>query len=173
MQFCDGRLVGHVRYALDASGLAPGRLDIELIEGVLRQKAKRPGATMCELDDSGVRPAVDEFGTGCISLSCLRSFPFDVIEIDRQFIGDIESIAGDRAIVQAILALGKAFGLAVTAEDVATDRQVEILVEGHCTEGAAFCASVADGNVTDKKLLDENLSTENMVHLLLDKFESK
>ena len=127
-----------MRHALELSGLAPGRLEIELTEGVLLEDAKRAGATMRELKALGVRLAVDDFGTGYASLSYLRSFPFDVIKIDRQFIGDLEPIAGGRAIVQAILALGKALGLTVTAEGVETDRQLEMLVEDHCAEVQGF-----------------------------------
>ncbi|HSU21984.1 MAG TPA: PAS domain S-box protein [Variovorax sp.] len=138
VQFRDGRLVERVRHALEASGLAPGRLEIELTEGVLLEDAKRAGATMRELKEVGVRLAVDDFGTGYASLSYLRSFPFDVIKIDRQFIGDLEPITGGRAIVQAILALGKALGLTVTAEGVETDRQLEMLVEDHCSEVQGF-----------------------------------
>ena len=138
VQFRDDRLVERVRHALELSGLAPGRLEIELTEGVLLEDAKRAGATMRELKALGVRLAVDDFGTGYASLSYLRSFPFDVIKIDRQFIGDLEPIAGGRAIVQAILALGKALGLTVTAEGVETDRQLEMLVEDHCAEVQGF-----------------------------------
>jgi diguanylate cyclase (GGDEF)-like protein len=138
VQFRDGRLVERVRHALDASDLAPGRLEIELTEGVLLEDAKRAGTTMRELKALGVKLAVDDFGTGYASLSYLRSFPFDVIKIDRQFIGDLEPIVGGRAIVQAILALGKALGLTVTAEGVETDRQLEMLVEDHCAEVQGF-----------------------------------
>ncbi|RZI54420.1 MAG: EAL domain-containing protein [Pseudomonas sp.] len=82
--------------------------------------------------------AIDDFGIGYASLSYLRSYSFDVIKIDRQFISDLESIRGGRAIVRAILALGQALSLKVTAEGVETEWKLEMLVEDGCLEVQGF-----------------------------------
>ena len=138
VQFRDARLVDRVRHALASTGLAAHRLEIELTEGVLMEDARHVGDTLRALKDLGVKLAMDDFGTGYASLSYLRSFPFDIIKIDRQFINDLESAPGGRAVVQAILALGHALDLSVTAEGVETDRQLEMLTEDHCAEVQGF-----------------------------------
>jgi len=138
VQFRDGRLVEQVRHALQVTGLAPHRLELELTEGVMLSDTERAGATMRELKALGVRLAIDDFGTGYASLSYLRLYAFDVIKIDRQFIHDLDVIPGGRAIVQAILALGKALGLMVTAEGVETQRQLDLLIEDDCLEVQGF-----------------------------------
>lgn len=120
------------------TGLPARRLELELTENVLLIGSPQAVATMRELKALGVTLAIDDFGTGYASLSYLRSFSFDVIKIDRQFISDLEIIAGGRAIVQAILALGNALGLSVTAEGVETERQLEMLVEDGCREVQGF-----------------------------------
>jgi diguanylate cyclase (GGDEF)-like protein/PAS domain S-box-containing protein len=138
VQFREGRLVEQVRHALQVTGLAPHRLELELTEGVLLGDTTRAGVTMRELKALGVRLAIDDFGTGYASLSYLRLYAFDVIKIDRQFIHDLDVIPGGRAIVQAILALGKALGLMVTAEGVETRRQLDLLIEDDCLEVQGF-----------------------------------
>jgi diguanylate cyclase (GGDEF)-like protein/PAS domain S-box-containing protein len=138
VQFRDGRLVQRVKEVLSGAGLAPERLEIEITEGVLMDDAEGASVVLRELKDLGVQLAIDDFGTGYASLSSLRSFPFDVIKIDRQFIADIEQRDGSRDVVKAILALGKALGLSVTAEGVETDGQLQTLIEDHCAEVQGF-----------------------------------
>ena len=138
VQFRDARLVQRVRDVLANAGLAPQRLEIEITEGVLMDDAEGAGIVLRELKALGVRLAIDDFGTGYASLSSLRSFPFDVIKIDRQFIADIEERDGSRDVVKAILALGKALGLSVTAEGVETDGQLQTRIEDHCAEVQGF-----------------------------------
>jgi PAS domain S-box-containing protein len=116
----------------------PERLEIEITEGVLMDDAEGAGIVLRELKAMGVKLAIDDFGTGYASLSSLRSFPFDVIKIDRRFIADIEQRDGSRDVVKAILALGKALGLSVTAEGVETDGQLQTLIEDHCAEVQGF-----------------------------------
>ncbi|MGU3539910.1 PAS domain-containing protein [Methylobacterium sp. A54F] len=134
IQFRDGHLVEIVTAALSEAGLAPERLEIEITEGVLMEDAERARRLLGELKALGVRLAMDDFGTGYSSLSYLRSFPFDVIKIDRQFIADIEHREGGRAVVQAILGLGRALGLSVTAEGVETVGQLAMLTLDQCSE---------------------------------------
>ena len=133
-QFRDGEIVALVASALEESGLPPSKLEIEITEGVLLEDAARARETLRDLKALGVSLAIDDFGTGYASLSYLRNFPFDVIKIDRQFIADLDSHSGGRAIVQAILALGRALGLSVTAEGVETAGQLASLVRDQCAE---------------------------------------
>lgn len=134
VQFRSSDVVGLVTAALAESGLDPHRLELEITEGVLLEDAERARVALEGLKRLGVRLAMDDFGTGYSSLSSLRTFPFDVIKIDRQFISDMDSREGGRAVVQAILGLGQALGLSVTAEGVETERQLRMLVEDACGE---------------------------------------
>jgi EAL domain-containing protein (putative c-di-GMP-specific phosphodiesterase class I) len=156
VQFREGRLVEQVRHALQVTGLAPHRLELELTEGVLLGDTTRAGVTMRELKALGVRLAIDDFGTGYASLSYLRLYAFDVIKIDRQFIHDLDVIPGGRAIVQAILALGKALGLMVTAEGVETRRQLDLLIEDDCLEVQGFLMARPMAAAQLDKLLETN-----------------
>jgi EAL domain-containing protein (putative c-di-GMP-specific phosphodiesterase class I) len=65
-----------------------------------------------------VSTALDDFGTGYASLSHLKRFPIDVINIDRQFIQNLPTDAGDQAIVRAMIGLGPTLGMIVVAEGV-------------------------------------------------------
>lgn len=138
VQFRDGNLVAQVRQSLAASGLAPSALELEITEGVLLEDADRAIRILNELKDVGVKLAMDDFGTGYSSLSYLRNFPFDVLKIDRSFISDLDTRDSARPIVQAILGLGKALGLSVTAEGVETNEQLALLTADQCNEVQGF-----------------------------------
>jgi EAL domain-containing protein (putative c-di-GMP-specific phosphodiesterase class I) len=84
---------------------------------------------------------MDDFGTGYSSLGYLRNFPFDGIKIDQQFIADLDGTGDARAIVQAIVALGKALGMTVTAEGVETAEQLMLLRHDACEEVQGFYMS--------------------------------
>lgn len=141
VQFRDASLIEKVSRALAESGLAAERLELEITEGVLLDDADRAVAMLGELKALGVKLAIDDFGTGYSSLSYLRNFPFDVIKIDRSFVKDLETGDGARPVVQAILALGRALGLSVTAEGVETAEQLVLLTTDQCGEVQGFLMS--------------------------------
>jgi diguanylate cyclase (GGDEF)-like protein/PAS domain S-box-containing protein len=134
VQFRGGDLVDKVKSALAEFGLEPHHLELEITEGVLLEDEDHAVELLKSLKEIGVTLAMDDFGTGYSSLSYLRKFPFDVIKIDRSFITDLELSGSARSIVQAILALGKALGLSVTAEGVETNEQLAILTADQCNE---------------------------------------
>ncbi|MBR0753013.1 PAS domain S-box protein [Bradyrhizobium jicamae] len=138
VQFHDTQLVHKVRDSLRSAGLPAHLLELEITEGVLLNDAERATRVLSELKDIGVKLAMDDFGTGYSSLSYLRNFPFDVIKIDRSFISDLGTQANARSIVQAILALGRALGLSVTAEGVETNEQLLVLAADQCNEVQGF-----------------------------------
>lgn len=151
VQFRDDSLVDMVRSALADAGLPAHRLEIEVTEGVLVEDAARARLLLDELKALGVTLAIDDFGTGYASLSDLRDYPFDVIKIDRQFIADIDAREGGRAVVQAILGLGKALGLSVTAQGVETTGQLAWLIRDQCSEvqGYLLARPMAAAKVAD------------------------
>ena len=117
-QFRQGNLVFSVQQALDASGLAPERLEIEITEGVLIDDEDRALSVLRALKDLGVGLAIDDFGTGYSSLSYLRAFPFDKIKIDRSFVTGIHRDREAQIIVQATINLARELGIRVVVEGV-------------------------------------------------------
>ncbi len=134
VQFRDAGLLATVRAALDASGLAPSRLDLEITEGALLDNTDDVLRVLRDLRAIGVRIAMDDFGTGYSSLSYLQKFPFDKIKIDRSFIRDMGDDPDSAAIVRAVTGLGQSLGMRTTAEGVETKEQVARLSAEGCGE---------------------------------------
>jgi diguanylate cyclase (GGDEF)-like protein len=119
---------------LRETGLEPRWLGLELTETVLVNHQKEGTDTLHALRAMGLHLSVDDFGTGYSSFSYLKHFPLDTLKIDRAFIRDITAGPGDAAISTAIIALGHALGLTVTAEGVETEEQVELLRKQGCDQ---------------------------------------
>jgi diguanylate cyclase (GGDEF)-like protein len=134
VQFRDRGLLESVGRALNRSGLAPNRLELEITERVLLQKNEVTLATLHKLRTCGVRIAMDDFGTGYSSLKYLSSFPFDKIKIDRSFVRDMSSRAVSSAIVQSVTTLGSSLRISTTAEGVETEDQYLRVLAAGCTE---------------------------------------
>ncbi|WHQ70090.1 sensor domain-containing phosphodiesterase [Methylorubrum extorquens] len=140
VQFQRPGLEQSVLSALEASGLAPHRLILEITESVLVQDAEAVIACLHRLRNLGVRIALDDFGTGYSSLSYLRRFPFDKIKIDRTFIREI-SDPGAAAIVRAVVGIATQLGATVTAEGVETTEQFEQVRQKGCTDVQGYLVS--------------------------------
>ena len=131
-QFSTGDLVGQVARALEASGLEPSRLELEITEGLLLHDTTRTMDQLTALKALGVKIAMDDFGTGYSSLAYLWRFPFDKIKLDRSFVAEMQDNAAITDIVRTITLLGQALKLQVTAEGVETTDQMNILAGMHC-----------------------------------------
>jgi EAL domain-containing protein (putative c-di-GMP-specific phosphodiesterase class I) len=116
------------------TGLESRYLGLELTESVLVNHQKEGTDTLHALRAMGLHLSVDDFGTGYSSFSYLKHFPLDTLKIDRAFIRDITSDPDDAAISTAIIALGHALGLTVTAEGVETEAHVKLLRGQGCDE---------------------------------------
>lgn len=149
-QFRGADFVATVRDVLAASGLSPHRLELELTEGVLLEDTDRAGRILHGLKELGVLLSMDDFGTGYSSLGYLKNFPFDAIKIDQRFIADLQPTGDARAIVQAVLGLGRALGLSVTAEGVETPEQLMLLRMDNCAELQGYLMSmpVSDAEIS-------------------------
>jgi len=134
IQFRHGDLPGLVHSVLLETGLAPGRLELEITEGVLVDDFDRGLSILRRLKALGVRIAMDDFGTGYSSLSYLQSFPFDKIKIDQSFISNLKSNPQSEAIVRAVIGLAQGLDLPVLAEGVETTVQLDFLAAESCNE---------------------------------------
>jgi diguanylate cyclase (GGDEF)-like protein len=137
---CD--LVDQIRAALDASGIKPCRLELEITESVFLANNELTMETLGRLKAMGVRIALDDFGTGYSSLSYLQRFPFDKLKIDRSFVHDSANGAGGLAIVKAVASLGQSLGMATTAEGVETEAQLDVVRALGCTEAQGYLFSL-------------------------------
>lgn len=133
-QFRNKSLAADVVAALDSSGLAPHRLELEITESALLDTTADTLAILHQLRTLGVKIAMDDFGTGFSSLSYLRSFPFDRIKIDRSFISEIASNRECQSIVRAVAALGQNLGMTTTAEGIETLEQLLLVRAQGCTD---------------------------------------
>ncbi|EPX87615.1 EAL domain protein [Rubellimicrobium thermophilum DSM 16684] len=132
-QFLDESLPRHVAEAVQAAGISPERLEIELTESVATTDHDHARRTFGRLRDMGVSIAIDDFGTGYASMSVLRKLPFDKLKIDREFVTDVHRKPHSQAICAAMLALGRGLDLSILAEGTETPEEVDWLVQQGCT----------------------------------------
>jgi len=123
---------------LAESGLNPEHLVLEITEGVMMQDVEQAASRLRAIKSLGVKLALDDFGTGYSSLSYLRSFPVDVVKIDKVFVDEIETDKGASALVQAILRLGLGLTFEVVAEGIETEEQLKSLLELGCLYGQGY-----------------------------------
>ncbi|MNT40663.1 Phytochrome-like protein cph2 [compost metagenome] len=140
-QFSRSDVVSDVYKILVDTGFPAQRLELEITENVMLNDIEGALGTMTALKELGVRLNMDDFGTGYSSLGYLRTYPFDSIKIDKRFIAGLSSDGNDRAVVQAIINLGRAMGLTVTAEGVETEQQLNALGKEKCHEVQGYYLS--------------------------------
>jgi diguanylate cyclase (GGDEF)-like protein len=130
-------IVGEVRAALDASGLDPARLTLEVTESVMMTDPDTVVERLHELKALGLRLAMDDFGTGYSSLSYLSRLPVDILKMDRSFLhaGASPQASG---LANAVVSLGETLALDVVAEGVEHADQWERLRELGCDLGQGF-----------------------------------
>jgi diguanylate cyclase (GGDEF)-like protein/PAS domain S-box-containing protein len=137
-QFADDNLLEDIEAALRDTGIAPDLLELELTESMVIQNTERAGRVLADIKRLGVRLAIDDFGVGYSSLSHLKRFPIDTLKVDRSFIRDIPQDPEDKALTEAIIAMGKSLSLTVVAEGVETLEQQQFLREHACDEMQGF-----------------------------------
>jgi len=137
-QFADEELLTDIAAALEESGMHAQLLELELTESMVMQHPERATAILNALKSTGVRLAIDDFGVGYSSLTHLKRFPIDTLKVDRSFIRDLPQNAEDKAITEAIIAMGKSLELTIVAEGVETLEQQTFLQEHDCDEMQGF-----------------------------------
>ncbi len=133
-QFSDGQLGTRIATILKETGLPPACLELELTESILMREVSEAMQILDGLKNLGLSIAVDDFGTGYSSLNYLKQFPIDVLKIDRTFVDGLPSGEQDAQIARAIIAMAHSLNLAVIAEGVETQEQLDFLREHGCDE---------------------------------------
>ncbi|RZL22336.1 MAG: EAL domain-containing protein, partial [Sphingomonas sp.] len=134
VQLLSGDFAGDVMSVLATAGLDATRLELEVTEGFLIRDTTRAIDILQRLKAIGCQISMDDFGTGYSSLSYFRLFPFDKVKIDQSFIRDMADDRQARAIVQAVIGLGRGLGLSVVAEGVETEAQITMLRDEGCAQ---------------------------------------
>ncbi len=161
-QFRDHHLVSKIEKAMQQYDISSKHLKLEITEGVLMSGHDYIDHALTELNDLGVGIVMDDFGTGYSSLSYLRSYPFDVLKIDRSFIRDIVDDSKDRELIKAAISMAHALKLKVVAEGVETDAQVAYLKQLSCdyVQGYLF------GKPMPAEEMTALLASNSSVHLI-------
>lgn len=126
-EFSDERLTDAVAEALQATGLDPSRLLLEITETAVMAHPDRAYAVIQSLREIGTRVAVDDFGTGYSSLAYLKRFPLDALKVDRVFVSGVPGTGDDATITRAIVEMSHALGLRAIAEGVESEDQALFL----------------------------------------------
>jgi diguanylate cyclase (GGDEF)-like protein len=132
------RFVDDVRAALEASGLGPPCLVLEITEGAIMRDSQATLRRLRELKELGVRLGVDDFGTGYSSLAYLQRFPVDVLKIDKAFIDSVARGGNDAALTRTIVTLAEMLGLSTVAEGIEEPEQLAQLRALGCEMGQGY-----------------------------------
>jgi Amt family ammonium transporter len=144
-------IVDTVERILEATGLPPANLTLEITESALMKDAASALGVLRALKGIGVSLAIDDFGTGYSSLSYLQRFPLDVLKVDKSFVDELGVNQEGEEIVLAVINLAHALGLQVVAEGVETELQLEILQRLRCdfAQGFLFSRPVSAAELID------------------------
>jgi diguanylate cyclase (GGDEF)-like protein/PAS domain S-box-containing protein len=123
---------------LKETGLEPACLELEFTESVIMDKAAETISKLNNLKARGIHLSIDDFGTGCSSLSYLKHFPIDRIKIDRAFVREVITSGDDAAIVDAVIAMARRLNIKVLAEGVETEEQLNFLKKRRCDEAQGY-----------------------------------
>ncbi len=127
--------------ALEATGVEPGRLTLELTEEAAVQDLNRTASRLQALRAAGVHVAVDDFGTGYSSMQYLSRLPVDILKIDQKFVFGLGRSSEDDVLVRSIIRLADELGLDVIAEGVETRAQADFLIAHGCRLAQGFLFS--------------------------------
>jgi EAL domain-containing protein (putative c-di-GMP-specific phosphodiesterase class I) len=145
IQLYDTKVVDEMREVLQATGLSPDALIIELTETVIMDDVRLASERLRQLKDLGVGLAIDDFGTGYCSLQYLRHFPIDYLKIAGSFLQELDGPSSDPSLTRGIIDLGLSFGLTVVAEGIERPEQRDLLLELGCDLGQGFLLARPQG----------------------------
>jgi diguanylate cyclase (GGDEF)-like protein len=131
-------LVKDLVVALTETDFNPARLVVEITETALMGDTSQVGHRLRELSALGVRIALDDFGTGYSSLTYLRTFPIDLLKVDKSFIADVATTSAEAKVARAIIEMARTLRLETVAEGVEESAQVAELVRLRCRMGQGY-----------------------------------
>ena len=141
LEFRQPDFVDRITRLLAVHQLPPTLLELELTESILLQDAQEMEQRLRVLAGLGISLAIDDFGTGYSSLAYLKKLPIHKLKIDQSFVRGLPDDDGDRAIVSAIVSMGRALRIEVVAEGVETETQQAVLQQLECDHYQGFlCA---------------------------------
>ncbi len=149
-EFVQQDIVANVKSALEASGLKPEMLELEITESVAMHNVDHVFGVLRELRELGVRVAIDDFGTGYSSMSYLQRFPITTLKIAQDFMREVHVDAQSAAIAGMVIDLCTELELDIVAEGVENDEQLEFLRRRGC--------HVIQGNLFSKPVTDDELT---------------
>jgi diguanylate cyclase (GGDEF)-like protein/PAS domain S-box-containing protein len=138
VQFRRANFCQRVRAVMEATGIPPHKLVIELTETAVMENLAEAVEILHNVKALGVRIALDDFGTGYSSLSILSTLPIDKLKIDQSFVRRIESDHASRAVIDAVIALGRSLNLELVAEGIETAAALDYLRERGCHQGQGY-----------------------------------
>jgi EAL domain-containing protein (putative c-di-GMP-specific phosphodiesterase class I) len=130
--------VAEVNEALDAAGLSPGELTIEITETAIMSNAEETARRLARVKDLGVRVAIDDFGTGYSSLAYLQRFPVDALKIDRSFIARLREGPEGETLIRTLIQLGESLSIETLAEGIEHSSELSLLRDQRCSSGQGF-----------------------------------
>ena len=161
-EFSYPALITDVSQALEQTGLTASSLQLEILETVAMREG-RPEGVLSQAKSLGVQLSIDDFGSGYSSLSRLRHFQGDTLKIDRAFVSQMDSDAGNRAIVYTIVGLAHNFGLKVVAEGIETLEELDELVAVGCEYAQGYYFSRPVNEEEAVRLLSDGLCRKHRV----------
>ncbi|MGH9277930.1 MAG: putative bifunctional diguanylate cyclase/phosphodiesterase [Acidimicrobiales bacterium] len=137
-QFRQEQWADDVAGVLEAAGLPPGQLVLEITESMLMEDIDTTRVRLAQLRDLGVRIAIDDFGTGYSSLGYLRHLPVDILKVDKSFIDGVAQGPHESALARAVIKLAETLRLDAVAEGVNSQRQYAQLRRLRCRFGQGY-----------------------------------
>ena len=155
-----GQLLQDLDDAINTYQISGASLELEITESSLVENSTTVKSLLDEIKQRDIHIALDDFGTGYSSLSYLTDFPIDILKIDRSFVSKIGNTKQE-AIVNAMIAMGKAMGLKVVAEGVETEQQRDYLMHQNCDilQGYLFAKPLTAVHATEYLQQHTQLST--------------
>jgi diguanylate cyclase (GGDEF)-like protein/PAS domain S-box-containing protein len=153
VEFRSDRFFDGVCGILQATGLEPACLELELTETAVMRNFEATSVVLQALSKMGVRVAVDDFGTGYSNLSYLKRFPIDTLKLDKSFVHDIPESANVATIVRSVIHMAQNLNFRVVAEGVENAQQLKFLQAHDCREGQGFYFSEPVHSIECRSLL--------------------
>lgn len=137
----DDRLVDYIQACLAEHELSASSLQLEITESAALQDEKQSIETILAIKKLGIEVAIDDYGTGYSSLSHLRTFPFDILKIDRSFITDLVDSKMNQAVVKSTIAMCHDMGFSIVAEGIEDAKALNLLKQWGCDVGQGYFIS--------------------------------